>query len=159
MNLSCPRSTVLRTAAATALVTATLGAALPSAAHAAPSDRHRAPGDISVNVTIENNSAVALTLAKKGYKVKEGSDTTGAAISVPSFSSDLVTTVSNEDEGGTAGSLKYKIPKGSVEIRWSNPYEGEGSYTCYAFPEDDFNCRVDADDDAHADVTFTVTGG
>jgi hypothetical protein len=147
MNLLRPSHKVLRSAFAAALVTAALAASLPTAAQAAA-------GDINVTATVVNQTTAEFSV--NSYTVTEGVNDVPPNATIPAGTSDWFRTKSDTATGGTRGEIQYQVPKGVVKIRWNNPYDGTGSYTCIV--PDTLQCsKTVHGDDAKANVKFTVS--
>jgi len=146
MNLSRSRSSAPRTLAATVLAAATLGAGLPAVAHADP-------GDVSVSITVVNNTNKTLKL--DDLHADEGAWVHYPAPNIAKSGSNFIKTESSDDEGDTAGFVRYKSAKAVVEIRWENQYDGENSFSCKV--PDSMICTMTGDEQsADANVKITV---
>jgi hypothetical protein len=146
MKLSFSRSSVRRTAIATVLATATLSLGLPGIAHANEGDR-------SVRITVDNQTSEDFEL--KSLRVKEGKTSVTANDEIPAGTDDFFITVSDEDEGGTKGSVRYEADGEDVVIKWNNPWDDESEFDCDV--PSGWDCDFDEDGSAEAELTFTIT--
>lgn len=146
MKLPLSRSSLRRTAIATALATATLALGLPGIAHAGEGDR-------SVRITVDNQTSE--DFEKVSFRVKEGASSVDPNDEIQAGDDDFFITVSDEDEGGTKGSIRYEADGEDVVIKWNNPWADSNEFDCDV--PSGWDCDFDEDNSAEAELTFTIT--
>ncbi|MEU4625052.1 hypothetical protein AB0G04_34400 [Actinoplanes sp. NPDC023801] len=129
MKVPCFRTSPARAAAAAALATAALGAAVPSIVHAAPA----APGDRSLVAVLQNTSSVRLTLAEAETEVVEGEWTTEPPRVIKNGGSGRFGSMSDGDKTGTEATIVYRTKYGAVEVHWEQTWKKQNQLiTCDA---------------------------
>ena len=147
MAISRTRFISLRAAAATVLATATMTVGL-----AAPADAD--PRKFTAKITVVNQTSESFELLS--YDVTEGESEMSPNQTIPAKSSDWLKSAANQDQGGTAGSVKYTPSGGGkIVIYWSNPYEEPNTHNCFV-PEG-LSCSTTDNGYYETEMTFTIT--
>ena len=106
-----------------------------------------------MHITIENESGENFEL--QNYRVREGKTSVSPEDEIAAGSSDFFMTVSDEDEGGVKGSIRYEADGENITIKWNNPWADDSEFDCDV--PSGWDCDFDEDASAEAELTFTIS--
>jgi hypothetical protein len=153
MRISRSHASLVHLFGVAALTSSMLVAASPTSAHAL--DKKAKGGDISVTISIQNDTDQDLKLNKKGSGVSRGAWDEAPPKTIEESDEGTISAESN-NKSGVKGQVAYRADgsKEWIQIFFSNPVKGEPTFGCNESGA--LVCEIEANDDDPDAIELTV---